>query len=140
MYGKILALALALPLCGCFVPAALTSTPGIAVSSAAAGAGTVLTAQQAMATANVVLPQAFLLGCAAVSTAEGTFEAMAPALVVQGHLTQAQVDQQKALFTVDQNRCDHPPADVTQIIPDLMADAAAKYVLIALPPPAAAAH
>jgi hypothetical protein len=78
----------------------------------------------------------FKNACAGISTANGMFQADAPALIVAGKLTQAQIDQEKTIFAVASGRCDNPPVDATGAINyqalaiDTAGDAATVYLLL----------
>jgi hypothetical protein len=78
----------------------------------------------------------FKNACAGISTANGMFQADAPALIVAGKLTQAQIDQEKSIFALASGRCDNPPVDASgQVNYQLLAidtagDAAAVYLLL----------
>jgi hypothetical protein len=89
----------------------------------------------------IPLPDAktlFAQACAGISTANGAFQAVSPALLVAGKLSQAQIDQEKATFAVASGRCDNPPVDATTgaidyqaLAIDTAGDAAAVYLLLA---------
>jgi len=74
---------------------------------------------------------AFQTACNGLTTADAAFQAASPALIASGKLTAAQVSQEKAIYAVASNQCLHPPADPQTAAVDIVADAAAIYLLIA---------
>jgi hypothetical protein len=88
----------------------------------------------AVASADAALPGALQLGCGAISVADGYFQAAAPALVVAGKLSQADLDSEKLIFTLAQKTCANPPADLAAAGAQLLADTGAIYLLVGKKP------
>ena len=126
MRAKLLGAGLALALLS-----ACSSTGTTGSTSASA------TVSNAVAKANAAVPTAYKLGCGAVSVADGYFKAAAPALLASGKLTQADMAKETSIMVAANARCATPPADLAQAGADMLADASAIYLMIAVQPPAA---
>jgi hypothetical protein len=68
--------------------------------------------------------------CIALTIADASFQAAAPALVVAGKLSQADLAKEKAIVAGLQATCANPPADVTQALPEAVAAAAEIYLIL----------
>lgn len=102
--------ALALGLFGCSTPA-----PDVAAT---------------VAQVNAAMPAVFQHGCAAVSYADGAFQAVAPALVAAGKLAPDGIMQEKAIFGTAQAQCSTPPTDAVTAGLQLLGQASAIYLMI----------
>lgn len=112
---------------------------GAGVAAGSAGAVTaVANATSSVATvvadAEAAAPTLFKNGCAAVSYADGAFKAASPALVASGRLSQAQLDQEAAIFASVTADCANPPADLELAGLSLVGKASAIYILLAAKP------
>lgn len=83
-----------------------------------------------VAQVNAAIPAVFQHGCAAVSYADGAFQAVAPALVAAGRLPPDGIMQERAIFSTAQAQCATPPTDAVTAGLALLGQASAIYLLI----------
>lgn len=110
--------------CSYFTPTTTTAADGTVTTAPSKAAA-------AVATVDAALPDAYKLGCGAISVADGYFQAAAPALVIAGKLQQADLDSEKAIFAGAEATCNHPPADLATAGTQLIAQAGSIYLLLA---------
>jgi len=79
----------------------------------------------------------FQNACVYIGTADASFKAAAPALEQAGKLTPASVAKEAGIYAAAEVTCANPPANLQAAAIALVGDAAAIYLLIESPAPAA---